>query len=183
MSQKFPFSNPPPSLSKILVAPLYVRQDLEHYSRNNITGYKLARESLFNEYGQSHIIAFCCERKMLSSPRLKSKEPSGLRDLAVLMERCIGAMEDIGDFATLNSFGTIQRLTEKLPEDMQLEWVRWAFKVLRITGTQAKFKELVEFVRHGSYEENSLYGKSFFSGTRQMSSRPVAPKRSTALNT
>ena len=88
------------------------------------------------------------------------------------MDKCLGIMDDIGDFATLNSFGTIQRITGKLPEEMQREWVRWAFGVLRDTGKQAKFRELVEYVRGESEEANSLYGRSFFSGSKQQYSSP-----------
>ena len=151
-----------------------VRRGLEHFSRNNVTGYRLARQSLFNEYGQPHIIAYCCEQKLLSCSRLKTKDPNSLRDLSILMDKCLGIMDDLGDFATLNSFGTIQRITGKLPEEMQRDWVRWAFGVLRDTGKQAKFRELVEFVRCESEEANSLYGRSFFSGSKQQysSSQP-----------
>ena len=41
-----------------------VRRGLEHFSRNNVTGYRLARQSLFNVYGQPHVIAYCCEQKL-----------------------------------------------------------------------------------------------------------------------
>ena len=157
------------------------RHSLEHFSRDNTTAYKHARESLFNEYGQPHTIAYCCEQKLLNSQRLKSKEPCGLRDLAILVEKCLGIMEDIEDFATLKSFGTIQRITDKFPEEMQRELVRWAFRVLKDTGQQAKFKELVEFVRHESDEANFLYGRSF-SVSKPPNSRPDL-KKSTAFST
>ena len=101
-----------------------VGHSLEQFSRHNTTGYRLARESLFNKYRQPHTIAYCCEQKFLNSQKFKSKEPCGLKDLAILMEKCLGIMEDIEDFATLNSFGTIQRITDKFPEEMQREWRR-----------------------------------------------------------
>jgi len=148
-----------------------VRQGLEHFSPDNTTGYRLARESIFNEYGQPYTIAYCCEQKLLGCRRLKTKDPGGLRDLFILMDKCLGIMEDIGDFATLNFFGTIQRITDKFSEEMQREWVRWAFGVLKETGQQAKFRELVEFVRHESEEANSLYGRSFFNGSGQQGVR------------
>ena len=65
---------------------------------------------------------------------------------------------------------------------MQREWVRWAFRVLKDTGQQAKFKELVEFVRHESDEANFLYGRSFFSVSKPPNSRP-ALKKSAAFGT
>ena len=68
---------------------------------------------------------------------------------------------------------------DKLPEEMQREWLRWAFRFLKTAGHQAKFKELVEFVRHEFNEANSLYGRSSYSGSKQQScSRPLAKKSS-----
>ena len=56
-----------------------VRHSLKHFSRDNTTGYEFARKSLFNEYGQPHTIACCCEQTLLNSQRLKLKESCGLR--------------------------------------------------------------------------------------------------------
>ena len=80
-----------------------VRKNLEHFSRDTVSGYGFARESLFSEYGQPHIIAHCCEQNLLKAPRLRVKEATGLKTLAVLMEKCLYMLKDIGDFATLNS--------------------------------------------------------------------------------
>ena len=65
-----------------------VRHSLEQFSRDNTTGYRLARDSLFNEYGQPHTITYCSKQKLLSSQRLKSKEPCELKDLAIPREKC-----------------------------------------------------------------------------------------------
>ena len=135
------------------------RKNLEHFSRDTESGYELARDSLFNDYGQPHIIAYCCEQKLLNAPRIKVKEASSLKNMAVLMEKCLSMLIDIKDFATLNSLGTIRRIMEKLPEQMQKDWVSWVFKHFKSTGSQAKFPELVQFVRDVSDEANSLYGQ------------------------
>ena len=61
--------------------------------------------------------------------------------------------------------------------------MRWAFRVLKTTGHQAKFKELVEFVRHESDEANSLYGKSFYSGSKPLMCSQPSAKRSSSFGT
>ena len=155
-----------------------IRQDLEHFARDGNTGYQLARESLFSAYGQPHIVAFCCEERLLSSPRLKEKEPSALKSMAIQMEKCLAMLRDIGEFATLNSFGTIQKLTDKFPEEMKRDWVKWSFNVLKKSGKQAKFEELVEFVRHESEEANSLYGRALYTTAKSSSLRPSLKKTS-----
>ena len=99
--------------------------------------------------------------------------------MAILMEKYLEIMEDIGEFAALNFFGTIQHITNKFPEEMQREWVRWAFSVLEDTGQQTKSKDLVEFVRHETDKANSLYER-FFLVLKPPNSRP-AVKKSAAL--
>ena len=128
--------------------------------------------------GQPRIVAFCCEERLLSSPRLKEKEPSGLKSMAIQLEKCLAMLKDIGKFATLNSFGTIQKLTYKFPEEMKRDWVKWSFNVLKKSGKQAKFEELVEFVRHESEKANFLYGRALYTTAKSSSLRPSFKKTS-----
>ena len=46
----------------------------------------LACESLYEDYGQPNIIAYCCEERLLKVPRLRSKDPRGMKALSVLLE-------------------------------------------------------------------------------------------------
>jgi len=50
---------------------------------------------------------------------LRAKDPSDLKTLAVLLGKSLAMLEDIQDSATLNSLGTIRKITEKLPDEMQ----------------------------------------------------------------
>ena len=145
-----------------------VKRHLEHFSGDNEMGYKLARESLFSEYGQPHIVAYCCEKRLLESPKMRFMEPDGLKSLSILMEKSLTMLRDMGDFATLNSLGTMKRLMEKFPEEMQKDWIKWSFKVLQETGKQAKFSELVNFVRNEADKVNSLYGRAFYDAKKQV---------------
>ena len=74
-----------------------IRQDLKHFARDGNTGYQLAKKSLFSAYWQPHIVAFCCEEKLLSNSRLKEIEPSGLKFMVMQMEKCLAMLRDIGD--------------------------------------------------------------------------------------
>ena len=86
-------------------------KNLEHFSQNLEAGYRLSYESLFNDYGQPRIVAYSCEKRLLSYPVLKSRDPDGLKTFSILMEKSLILLQDLGDFASLNSLGTIQRLT------------------------------------------------------------------------
>ena len=156
---------------------------MEHFSRDADSGYKLARESLFNDFGQPHVIAHACEQKLLNTPRLKGEDAPGLKTMVILMEKCLAMLLDIQDFATLNSLGTIRRITEKFPEQMQIDWVKWSYQSFRKTGVQAKLSELVAFVRNASDEANSLYGKIFFESFKPSRPQFSAKRTTTVLST
>ena len=72
-------------------------------------------------------------------------------------------LDEIGEFATLNSIGTMQISIDKLPEDMRRSWVRWSFDVLKKTSQQAIFEHFVEFFHCASEEVNSLYDEALHS--------------------
>ena len=154
-----------------------VRKNLEHFSQNLEAGYRLAYESLFNDYGQPHIVAYSYEKRLLSYPVLKSRDPDGLKAFSVLMEKSLILLQDLGDFAPLNSLGTIQRLTEKLSVETRKGWIKWAFEFLKQKGYQAKFAELVQFVKNEAEEVNSLYGKAFYAKGKERESLALTNKK------
>ena len=160
-----------------------VRQNLEHFSSDTVNGYKLAWESLYNEFGQPHIVAHCCEQKLLSFPRLKAKEPQAIKNLSVLFENSLGVLGEIQEFATLNSLGTIQRLLEKLPDEMRKEWVKYSFSFQKQSKRHAGFPELVLFVREQSDETNSLYGRALYGASKSFTGCNLTKKKSVVLNT
>ena len=158
-----------------------IRQNLEHLARDSESGYGLAMDSLYNDYGQPHIVAHYCEQKLLAAPRLKTKDPKGLKTLSVLMDKCVAMLRDVQDFATLNSLGTIRRIIEKLPEQTQKDWAKWSYQEFKTTGRQARFEELVRFVQDEAAEANSLYGQVVYGNLKQ--SLHVGQRRATVLNT
>ena len=101
------------------------------------------------------------------------------------MDKSLAMLQNIGEFATLNSLGSIQKITEKLPDDMQRDWVRWSFRMLQDTDYQAKFPELVRFIRNEADEVNSLYGKILYSRPKrtEMTVSQPAFRKSTVLST
>ena len=158
-----------------------IRQNLEHLACDAESGYGLAMDSLYNDYGQPHIVAHHCEQKLLAAPRLKTKDPKGLKTLSVLMDKCIALLRDVQDFATSNSLGTIRQIIEKLPEQMQKDWAKWSHHEFKTTGRQARFEKLVRFVQDGAAEANSLYGQVVYGNLKQ--SLHVGQRGATVLNT
>ena len=158
-----------------------IRQNLEHLARDAESGYGLAMDSLYNDYGQPHIVAHHCEQKLLAAPRLKTKDPKGLKTLSVLMDKCVAMLRDVQGFATLNSLGTIRRIIEKLPEQTQKDWAKWSYHEFKTTGRQARFEELVRFVQDEAAKANSLYGQVVYGNLKQ--SLHVGQRGATVLST
>ena len=142
----------------------------------------MAYESLFNDYGQPHIVAYSCEKRLLSYPVLKWRDPDGLKAFSVLMEKSLILLQDLGNFASPNSLGTIQRLTEKLSAETRKGWIKWAFEFLKQKGYQAKFAELVQFVKNEAEEVNSLYGKAFYAKGKERESLALTNKKAEVLS-
>ena len=138
-----------------------VRKYLKHFSRNLEAGYRLTYEGFFDDYGQPHIFAYLCEKRLLSCPVLKSRDPDGSRTFTVLMEKSLILLQDLGNFASKNSLETLQRLTEKLFVETRKGRIKWTFECLKQTEYQAKFAELVQFVKNEVKEVNFLHGKAF----------------------
>ena len=42
----------------------------------------------------------------------------------VVMDKSLAMLQNIREFATLSLLGTIQKITKKLPVDMQRDWVK-----------------------------------------------------------
>ena len=154
-----------------------VRKNLKHFSQNLAAGYGLAYESLFNDYGKPHVVVYSCEKRLLNYPVLKSRDPDGIKAFSVLMEKRLILLQDLGDFASLNSLGTIQQLTEKLSAETRKGWIKWAFEFLKHKGYQAKFAELVQFVKIEAEEVNSLYGKAFYAKGKERESLALTNKK------
>ena len=99
------------------------------------------------------------------------------------MEKCLAMLEDIQEIATLNLLGTIPRIVEEFPRRMQRDWVRWSFETFKNSGNQAKFPELVQFVRNESDKAKSLYGRALFNtGLKSLPESRTGRKPATVFN-
>ena len=154
-----------------------ISQTLEHLvNETDGNGYQKARYSLFERFGQPHIVACSCEQKILDNPRIKAKDFEGLQSFSLLLEKSLIMMKEMGDFSSLSSFSTIKKILDKLPEKVQEEWVKWAFIIQKQCGRHAKFPDLVEFIREQTSLANSLYGKLHVTPVVQQKQMPYTKK-------
>lgn len=140
----------------------HVRVKLEHFAKKPIEGYRLAREWLYKEYGQPHVIANACELLLKSSQRVRYGKPQDLEKFSEILEKCLATLEDINEFSGVNSLDNMMSLIEKLPGGLQHWWVERSVEFRQRTGYEAKFEELVQFVCERAEIENSLYGRKLY---------------------
>ena len=135
-----------------------VRRRLEHF-QSKPDGFSRAWHALYINYGQPHIVASCYEKELLSFPRISQDNRDALMDYSILFEKSLSAVQEFGEFASLNSLTTLKEIISKLPLKFRYDWTERAFQVRETTGRKASFRELVEFVAYKSEVMNSMYGK------------------------
>ena len=103
-------------------------------------------------------MANCYERELLTFPRITPDDREGLADYAILLENSLNALEELGEFASMNSLNTLKDILGKLPLKFRHDWSEKAFEVRERTCREAGFRELVEFVAYKAEVKNSMYG-------------------------
>ena len=135
-----------------------VRRRIEHF-QSKPDGFSRAWHALYLNYGQPYIVANCYERELLAFPRITPEDREGLADYAILLENSLNALEELGEFASMNSLNTLKDILGKLPSKFRHYWSQKAFEVRERTGREAGFHELVEFVVYKAEVKNSMYGR------------------------
>jgi len=77
-------------------------------------GDRLAWQTLFERYGQPHIIAQYCEQHLKRAPEVQSHDPESLTNLSVLMDKCFTPMQGIGRVSSVDSIEVMLTVHKKL---------------------------------------------------------------------
>ena len=108
------------------------------------------------------MIARYCENRLEMFPRIAANDAEGLEELAVLLKRCLVAMEETSTTTAIDSPSFIATVAEKLPIESKRKWVTFALKCQRKNQQIAGFQKFAEFVIKQSLKANSVYGKLLF---------------------
>jgi len=112
----------------------------------------------------SHIVASCYEKELLTFPRINADNREALMDFSILFERSLSVMDELGEFASLNSLETLKEILGKLSTRYRFDWTERAFQIRERTGREAGFREMVEFIGYKAEVMNSMYAKLDWSG-------------------
>ena len=124
--------------------------------------YDMVWRELYDWYGQPHVIGRHCEERLLEVGKIGQHDSESLESLAILMKRCLAAMEEFSGFSTINTVGFIAALVDKLPLEMRRRWVSRALSLQADNGRLAGFADFAHFVIGEAAEANSIYYKAIF---------------------
>ena len=142
-----------------------VYERIQHYAsgQDKRHCYEMVWTELYERYGQPHIISCHCEQRLQELPKVSQYDSDSLEKMAVLMKRCIAALDEFPEYTTMNTVGFISMPAEKLPLKLRHRWVTQALKIQNTSGRLAWFSDLADFVNHESLEANSTFCKAMFS--------------------
>ncbi|VDP86242.1 unnamed protein product [Schistosoma mattheei] len=119
-------------------------------------GYHQALKLLEGMCGQKHVARTFIDN-WLNFPNIRRNQPDGLRRLSREMQACGLTLEQTNYVSDLNSSRTIETVVLKLPTQIQQEWLKVAYKIIR-GGREPLFTDLVEFVMEQAGIANTRYG-------------------------
>ena len=119
-------------------------------------GYTKALNLLKEKYGRPNVIARSYLEKVTQGPFIKSDNVKGLDELAQLLEESEVTLNCLNYQADLDNFNTMTAIVKRLPFALRTRWLRTAAEIEK-QGTDAKFKNLVKFVKDESEIANSSF--------------------------
>ena len=140
-----------------------VQQKLNHlFYQPPATGFQLAWDFLYGEYGHLHEIARCCEESLTSISNIPHDDSETLKSLSNLLEKCCVSLENIGQVSSLDSMHVIMGVVNKLPISLKLAWVEYSVLIESKTGSRARFIDLSKFISQKSRIANSIFALETF---------------------
>ena len=122
-------------------------------------GYKVAKQTLQENFGKAHIIAEAHISKLLNLPDLKTADGPSLLEFARQLTITEHTLDGMGTayVSELNHMTTLRELVKKLPMFLRAKWTDLAGGILE-SGSRPKFKDLVKFVNSRAKLVNNEFG-------------------------
>ena len=121
-------------------------------------GYKRARTILNQLFGRPFQVSKSVIDNLLSSCRDVSGSADSLANLAIRMQNCLTALNELDHQADLNASSVLESIVRALPLSLQFRWAEEADKI-SVNGREPLFAELAEFIMIRSRIASSRYGQ------------------------
>ena len=135
-------------------------------------GYQYAVNELYREFGSPHVVCNAYLQKFIRLQPIRNDDPGSLKDLYLLVNQCMCAMNSVEGLSVLNFPTNLQPIVSKLPAFLQNRW-RDQVANLHIQGKTPRFCDLVSLLRLATIAASDpIYGKDALSvgkpGTAQL---------------
>ena len=111
-------------------------------------GYRVAKETLRENFGKPPIIAGAHIKKLLNLPNLKNADGASLLEFRRQLDTADRTLTGMGIeyVADLNQMNTLRELAKKLPIFVRAKWTECAGKIID-SGRRPKFQDFARFIR------------------------------------
>ena len=125
-----------------------------------IEGYRVAKETSRENFGELHVIAGAHIKKLLNLPNLKNADGASLLEVGRQFDTADRTLTGMGIeyVADLNHMNTLRELAKKLPMFLRAKWTECAGKIID-SGRRTKFQDFARFIKERAKLVDNEFGQ------------------------
>ena len=122
--------------------------------------YRVAKETLRENFGKPHIIAGAHIKKLLNLPNLKNADGPSLLAFGRQLDTADRTLTGMGMecLADLNDMNILRELAKKLPMFLRAKWTECAGKIID-SGRRPKFQDFARFIKERAKLVDNEFGQ------------------------
>ena len=129
-------------------------------------GYRVAKQTLRENFGKPHVIAEAHVKKLLGLPCLKNIDGPALLEFSRHLDTADRTLSGMGAeyVSDLNHMNTLRELARKLPMFLRGRWTECTRKIIGL-GKRPKFQDFVTFVKERAKLLDNEFGRDMVPGS------------------
>ena len=142
------------------------REAIESCANLSNDGYRVAKQTLRENFGKPHVIAEAHVKKLLSLPCLKNVDGPALLEFSRHLDTADRTLTGMGAeyVSDLNHMNTLRELAKKLPMFLRGRWTECAGKIIAL-DRRPKFQDFVTFVKERAKLVDNEFGRDMVPGS------------------
>ena len=142
------------------------REAIESCANLPNDGYRVAKQTLRENFGKPHVIAEAHVKKLLGLPCLKNVDGPALLEFSRHLDTADRTLTGMGTeyVSDLNHMNTLRELAKKLPMFLRGRWTECAGKIIGL-GRRPKFQDFVTFVKERAKLVDNEFGRDMVPGS------------------
>ena len=121
-------------------------------------GYKLARDTLYMRYGQTHMVTSAYLKELTGGPPLRENNERDLFQLSTTMQNAHATLVELNVAGELETDSTLKGVYARLPKKLREAYDDVAREIFS-KKMIPRFVDLMEFVTNRSLHHTTIYGE------------------------